>query len=53
MDRACIQTVLKTRDVSSSADHLLKTGQAIKGRRVRAYAGSGSGFAVPLRVQSR
>ena len=53
MDRTCIQMVQKTRDVSSAADPLLKTRQTLKGRRVRAYAGSGSGFAVPLRAQTR
>ena len=50
MDRACIQPVLKTPKVPSAADRLLK--QTTKGRRVRAYAGSGSGFAVPLRAQT-
>lgn len=48
MDRACIQPVLKTPKVPSAADRLLK--QTTKGRRVRAYAGSG--FAVPLRAQT-
>lgn len=52
MDRACIQPVLKTPKVPAAADRLLKTGQTAKGRRVRAYAGSGSGFAVPLRAQT-
>ena len=52
MERVCVQFAEMPRAVTPKSERLLKTGQTTKGRRVRAYAGSGSGFAVPFRAQA-